>query len=215
MHRVRLPLLGLAGLLVLLLGLPAATPAAPIAHQGLIFSDELGGFDLVAVSGSGTLDDPITVVERVTGNRAITLTIRNFGRDFGNRIGSQHVAAFAMKKVVINDTGHVWRNYQMELREVTTRHSPYGDGLSFGQNSYIGLHYTKSSFPKIQRFDEPEDTLGFSGIEVAPGEEAEFSFIVSDMSPVSVFYLLQLPLQPLSQNGPVTERPREWASTVP
>lgn len=215
MRRVRLPLLGPAALLVMLLGLPAATPAAPISHQGLIFSDELGGFDLVSVSGSGSLDDPITVVERVTGNRAITLTIRNFGRDFGNRIGSQHVAAFAMRKVVINDTGHVWRNYQMELREVTTRHSPYGDGLSFGQNSYIGLHYTKSSFPKIQRFDEPEDTLGFSGMEVAPGEQAEFSFIISDMSPVSVFYLLQLPLQPLSQNSPISDQQMEWASTVP
>lgn len=215
MRRVRLPLLGPAALLFMLLGLPAAVSAAPITHQGLIFSDELGGFDLVGVSGSGTLEDPITVVERVTGDRAITLTIRNFGRDFGNRIGSQHVSAFAMRKVVINDTSHVWRNYQMELREVTTRHSPYGDGLSFGQNSYIGLHYTKSSFPKIQRFDEPEDTLGFSGMEVAPGEQAEFSFIISDMSPVSVFYLLQVPLQPLSQNDAIKGRQLEWASTVP
>jgi hypothetical protein len=215
MRRVRLPLLGPAALLILLLGLPAAAFAAPITHQGLVFSDELGGFDLVEVSGSGTLEDPITVVERVTGNQSITLTIRNFGRDFGNRIGSQHVSAFAMKKIVINDTGHVWRNYQMELREVTTRHSPYGDGLSFGQNSYIGQHYTKSSFPKIQRFDEPEDTLGFSGMDVAPGERAEFSFIISDMSPVSVFYLLQVPLQPLSRLEPEAGPEADWASSAP
>ena len=215
MRRVRLPLLGPAALLILLLGPPAAVSAAPITHQGLVFSDELGGFELVDVSGSGTLDDPITVVERVTGDRAITLTVRNFGRDFGNRIGSQHVAAFAMRKIVINDSSHIWRNYQMELREVTTRHSPYGDGLSFGQNSYIGLHYTKSNFPKVQRFDEPEDTLGFSGMEVTPGERAEFSFIVSDMSPVSVFYILQVPLQPLSDNGPATAPGVEWASSVP
>jgi len=215
MCRFRLPLLGLAAFLMPLLGGPAAPSAAPISHQGLVFSDELGGFDLVEVSGTGTLEDPITVVERVTGDRPITLTIRNFSRDFGNRIGSQHVAAFAMRKIVINASGHVWRNYQMELREVTTRHSPYGDGLSFGQNSYIGSHYTKSSFPKSQRFDEPEDTLGFSGMEVAPGEQAEFSFIVSDMSPVSVFYLLQIPLQPLSQNEPATAAKTEWASSAP
>jgi len=215
MCRIRLPFLAPAALLLLLLGVPAAVFAAPISHQGLVFSDELGGFDLVEVSGSGTLEDPITVVERVTGDRAITLTIRNFGRDFGNRIGSQHVAAFAMRKIVINDSGHVWRNYQMELREVTTRHSPYGDGLSFGQNSYIGLHYTKSSFPGIQRFDEPEDTLGFSGMEVAPGERAEFSFIISDMSPVSVFYLLQVPLQPLSRNDREDGMGVDWASTAP
>ena len=211
----RLSILGLAALLILLPGLPAVTVAAQITHQGLIFSDELGGFDLVDVSGSGTLDDPITVVERVTGDRAITLTIRNFGRDFGNRIGSQHASAFAMKKIVINDSGHVWRNYQMELREVTTRHSPYGDGLSFGQNSYIGLHYTKSSFPRIQRFDEPEDTLGFSGMEVHRSERAEFSFIISDMSPVSVFYLIQVPLQPLSQGQPTDRPSSEWAWFTP
>lgn len=214
MRRCRL-VLGLAALAGQLLGVPAMSVAAPISHQGLVFSDELGGFDLVSVSGTGTLEDPITVVERVTGDRAIMLTIRNFGRDFGNRIGSQHVAAFAMRKIVINQTDRVWRNYQMELREVTTRHSPYGDGLSFGQNSYIGTHYTKSNFTNVQRFDEPEDTLGFSGAEIAPGGQAEFNFIISDMSPVSVFYLVQIPLQPLSQIDPAAATPIEWASSIP
>jgi hypothetical protein len=204
---------GPAALLLLLLALPATGLAAPISHGGLVFSDELGGFNLVSVSGTGTLDDPIVVVEEITGDRAVALTIRNFGRDFGNRIGSQHVAAFAMKKIVINKSNRVWKNYQMELREVTTRHSPYGDGLSFGQNSFIGSNYTRSSFANIQRFDEPEDTLGFSGGDVAPGQQAEFSFIVSDMSPVSVFYLMQLPLQPLSDA--IQTPDSEWASIIP
>jgi len=210
MRRARL-IKGLAALVTLMLGGPALCCAAPISHGGLIFSDELGGFTLVSVSGTGTLDDPLTVVEEVTGDRAIALTIRNFGRDFGNRIGSQHVAAFAMKKIVINKTNRVWRNYQMELREVTTRHSPYGDGLSFGQNSYIGTNYTSSTFASLQRFDEPEDTLGFSGTEIPPGGKAEFRFIVSDMSPVSVFYVMQLPLQPLSLQDAAA--PSQWALT--
>lgn len=213
MRRFSLAIEGPAALLLSLLALPATGMAAPISHGGLIFSDELGGFNLVSVSGTGTLDDPIVVVEEITGDRAVALTIRNFGRDFGNRIGSQHVAAFAMKKVVINKSDRVWKNYQMELREVTTRHSPYGDGLSFGQNSFIGSNYTRSSFANIQRFDEPEDTLGFSGGDVAPGQQAEFSFIVSDMSPVSVFYLMQLPLQPLSDAMPAPES--EWALAIP
>ncbi|WP_374652813.1 hypothetical protein [Dongia sp.] len=204
--------MGLAVLANLLLAVPATVAAAPISHGGLIFSDELGGFNLISVSGTGTLEDPIVVVEEITGDRAVALTIRNFGRDFGNRIGSQHVSAFAMKKIVVNKSNHVWRNYQMELREVTTRHSPYGDGLSFGQNSFIGTNYTRSNFSNIQRFDEPEDTLGFSGAEVAPGEQAEFSFIVSDMSPVSVFYLMQLPLQPLSRTEPTYDA--AWASAI-
>ena len=205
--------LGLAALAISLPGVPAVCHAAPISHAGLVFSDELGGFNLVSVSGSGTLDDPFVVVEEVTGDRAIALTIRNFGRDFGNRIGSQHVSAFAMKKIVINKSGRDWRNYQMELREVTTRHSPYSDGLSFGQNSFIGTSYTRSNFTDLQRFDEPEDTRGFSGSTVAPGETAEFSFIISDMSPVSVFYLMQLPLQPLSRDLPPSDA--EWALNEP
>lgn len=205
--------MGPAVFVLLLLGIPATIAAAPIAHGGLIFSDEMGGFRLISVSGTGTLEDPIVVVEEITGDRAVALTIRNFGRDFGNLIGSQHIAAFAMKKIVINKSQRVWRNYQMELREVTTRHSPYGDGLSFGQNSFIGTNYTRSSFSNVQRLDEPEDTLGFSGGDVAPGERAEFSFIVSDMSPVSVFYLMQLPLQPLSNVAPTGDA--EWASAVP
>ncbi len=201
---------GLATQVGLLIALPATLLAAPIAHAGLVFSDELGGFNLVSVSGQGTLEDPFVVTEEVSGDREIILTIRNFSRDFGNRIGSQHVSAFAMKKVVINKSNRVWRNYEMELREVTTRHSPYGDGLSFGQNSFIGSTYVESDFPRVQRFDEPEDTLGFSGADITPGSKAEFRFIISDMSPVSVFYLMQVPLQPLSSN-PTNDSP-QWAA---
>lgn len=181
----------------------APVAAAPISHAGLIFSDEMGGFRLLSVTGIGTLDDPIVVTEEIFGSHEAVLIIKNFSRDFGNRIGSHHVAAFAMAKVVVNRTDKVWQNFQMELREVPTRHSPYEDGLSFGQNSEISEIYTGSSFPKSQRFDEPEDTLGFSGAEVPPGGTATFRFIISDMSPTAKFYLYQEPLQPLSQLAPI------------
>lgn len=196
-------------------GLPAAAAAAPVEHQGLLFSDELGGFTLLGVTGKGTIEDPIVVVEDVTGDRAITLVIRNFSRDFGNRVGTVHEAAMAMKKIVINHSDRVWTNYQMELREVTTRHSPYSDGLSFGQNSAIGTDYVLSNFPDLQRFDEPEDTLGFSGAQVPPGGRAEFRFIVSDMSPVWQFFIVQVPLQPLSELKPGRAGARELAEALP
>ncbi len=78
---------------------------------------------------------------------------------------------------------------RMELREVTTRHSPYGDGLSFGQNSSIGLNYTNSNFPGIQRFSTSlKITLGFSGIEETIRGARRIQFHHHDMSPVSVFY---------------------------
>ncbi|MFN6953130.1 MAG: hypothetical protein ACK4NE_11165, partial [Albidovulum sp.] len=91
---------------------------------------------------------------------------------------------------------------QMELREVTTRRSNYGDGLSFGQNSTLAETYAWSTFPRIQRTDEPEDSLGFSGATVGPGETAEFRFIITDMSPVWQFFLVQIPMQPLSRLEP-------------
>lgn len=178
---------------------PAA--AVEITHNGLSFSDEGGGFTLMSVSGSGSLDDPFVVVEEVVGPREAVLTIRGL-KEVGNRIGSHHIAGIAMTKIVINRSEDTWQNYQLELREVPTRHSPYEDGLSFAQNTVIAGAFTASSFPSLQRLDEPQDTLGFSGKAVAPGETANFNFLVTDMSPIGRFYLYQQPLQPVSDATP-------------
>jgi len=175
--------------------------AVEITHNGLTFSDEIGGFTLKGVTGSGTLDDPFVVVEEVTGPREAVLTISGL-KEVGNRIGSHHIAGVAMTKIVINRSDDIWQNYQLELREVPTRHSPYEDGLSFAQNTVIAGAFTASSFPTMQRLDEPQDTLGFSGKSVAPGETAEFSFLITDMSPICKFYLYQQPLQPVSDAAP-------------
>lgn len=177
--------------------------AVEITHNGLSFSDEGGGFTLKGVTGSGRLDDPFVVLEEVTGPRNAILTIRGL-KDVGNRIGSHHIAGVAVTKIVVNATDDTWQNYQMELREVPTRHSPYEDGLSFAQNTVIAGAFTASTFPNLQRFDEPQDTLGFSGGTVAPGESAQFTFLITDMSPVSKFYLFQEPLQPVSDNAPLS-----------
>jgi hypothetical protein len=186
-----------------------AAESDPIKQEGLVFSDELGGFRLLSVTGTGSIADPFVIVEEIAGDRAVALLITGLTRDFGNRVGTQHVVSFAMRKIVVNRSDRVWRHYQMELREVPTRRSPYEDGLSFGQNSELGLAYVASNFPDRQRFDEPEDTLGFGGATILPGERAEFSFIVSDMSPIFKIYLFQIPLQPLSWNEP--ENPSDLA----
>lgn len=179
----------------------AVASATEITREGLSFSDEAGGFTLNSVTGSGRLDDPFVVVEEFNGEHQAVLTIRGL-KEVGNRIGSHHIAGIAVTKIVVNRTKDVWQNYQMELREVPTRHSPYEDGLSFAQNTVIAGAFTASSFPHLQRYDEPQDTLGFSGRSVAPGEQAEFSFLITDMSPVSKFYLFQEPLQPVSRTVP-------------
>jgi hypothetical protein len=145
------------------------------------------------------------IVEEVVGPRQAILVIRGLKR-VGNRIGSHHIAGIAVTKIVINRSEDVWQNYQMELREVPTRHSPYEDGLSFAQNTVIAGAFTASTFPDLQRFDEPQDTLGFSGSTVKPGDSAQFSFLITDMSPIEKFYLYQEPLQPVSYLTPA-ERP--------
>lgn len=209
MRRVVFALLGLCG--SLLCG-PAA--AVEITQDGLSFSDEEGGFTLLSVTGSGRLDDPYVVTEEVTGPRNAILTIRGL-KNVGNRIGSHHISGIAVTKIVINGSKDVWQNYQMELREVPTRHSPYEDGLSFAQNTVIAGAFTASSFPNLQRYDEPQDTLGFSGKSVAPGETAEFTFLITDMSPISKFYLFQEPLQPVSDAAPQPGEIQQGAVPVP
>lgn len=188
----------LAASLSLALAWAGPVPANEITHEGLTFSDEGGGFTLKSVTGRGSLDDPYVVVEEVVGPREAVLVIRGLKR-VGNRIGTHHIAGIAVNKVVVNRSADVWQNYQMELREVSTRHSPYEDGLSFAQNTVIAGAFTASSFPDLQRYDEPQDTLGFSGSTVKPGESAQFSFLITDMSPVEKFYLYQQPLQPVSE----------------
>lgn len=184
------------------LSLPAGTAAwaVELQDQGLDFSDERGGFRILSVTGTGSAVDPITVTEEVTGPNDPILIIRGFSAAFGNRIASFHTAAFAMKKVVINRTGKTWRSYRVELREVETRHSDYSDGLSFGQNASIAKDFTTSSvFPGVERVYEPEDSITYSGGTVPPGGTVTLQFVVSDMSPIHQFYLLQEPAEPISQ----------------
>jgi hypothetical protein len=193
----------LAAFLVCGLFWAGTVAATEITQEGLTFSDEGGGdegsgFTLLSVSGRGSLEDPYVVVEDVTGPREAILTIRGLKR-VGNRIGTHHIAGIAVTKIVFNRSGDVWQNYQLELREIETRHSPYEDGLSFAQNTVLSSAFTASSFPNLQRYDEPQDTLGFSGKAVPPGESAQFTFLITDMSPVERFYLFQEPLQPVSQ----------------
>jgi hypothetical protein len=176
----------------------AGVAAEPITVEGITFSDELGNFRLVSVTGTGTGADPFVVKEEITGPGDPVLVIRGFTRDFGNRVGTQHTAAFAMVKVVVNKSDRDWQGFQVELREIENRASTYEDGLSFGQASVLADNYVDSSLPRSQRLDEPEDSLGFGGSSIIPGAEARFHFVVSDMSPLYRFYLVQRPQKPLS-----------------
>ncbi len=187
---VRLPLLACA-LAATAYGGDAA--AVSLSSSGITFSDELGGFDILGVSGTGTAQDPFVVVEEITGPQEPVLVIRGLSALFGNRIGSHHLTGFALKKIVVNKTDDVWNQFEMELRETLAHQSPYGDGLSFGQASMVGHPFTSGTFATNDETDEPYDSVAFRGGTVRPGETVSFNLIVTDTSPVSPFMLLQQP----------------------
>jgi len=179
---------------LLVLGLDGdAAVAASLTSSGITFSDELGGFRIVSVAGSGSLDDPFVVVEEITGPQEAVLLISGFSPVFGNRVGTHHLTGFALKKIVINRTAEVWNLFEMELRETLEHQSPYGDGLSFGQASAVGRPFTSSGFGINRETEEPYDSVVFRDGTVRPGESVSFSLIVTDTSPISPFLLLQQP----------------------
>src|SRR5215467_16246156 len=79
-----------------------AAVAAPISAGGLTFSDELGGFSILGVSGSGSLADPFVVVEELHSADEAVLVIRGLTANFGNKIVTQHLTGFAIAKIVVN-----------------------------------------------------------------------------------------------------------------
>jgi len=177
--------------LVLFAGPAGLAQAKSLTVRGLSFSDELGGFTLDQASGSGAPEDPFVIVETVTGPQHPVLVIRGLSGAFGNLIGSQHAAGFAMRKIVINRTDHRWQRYELELREDLDQQSDYGDGLSFAQGASQGRAERSDVFAQVQDIDEPFDAIVFSDGAVPIGGQAEFDFVITDSSPVDVFYLLQ------------------------
>ncbi len=182
-------------------GAPPAA-AGTIILEGIAFSDELGGFVLVEGFGSGSLDDPFVLVEEITGDRPAIMTIRGLSPAFGNRVGSHHAAGFALTKVVRNGTDQSWSAYNLELREIITAHSPYEDGLSFGQASEAGRPFTSDRYSAVTEHDEPYDGVSFSGGLVRPGETAVFSFVVTDALPKPLIFLLQKRAAPIAGVAP-------------
>jgi len=178
---------------VLWLALGGVAAANPISVGGLTFSDELGGFSILAASGSGTLRDPFVVVEELYGLQDAVLVIRGLEPSFGNRIGTQHLTGFALTKIVINRTGDDWNLFQVELRKQLDTPSPYGDGLSFGQGSSIGRPFASDTFAANDVTDEPYDAIVFRNGTVRVGERASLRFVITDTAPVSPFFLLQEP----------------------
>ena len=186
--------------------MPSTLWAADWTAGNLVFSDELGGFNLLSVSGTGTITDPIVVVEEMTDIGRAALIIRG-SKDPQHRVIPITGRAFAIIKIVINRSRRVWAGFDLELREVLDTPSPHHDGLSFDQSgSFGGNPFRSDSFTISHRVAEPYDWVRFRSGSVDPGAAVRFNFYITDPTPVPEFYLLQEPRLLIARDRPSTER---------
>ncbi len=177
----------------------AGLAAQPMTVNGITFSDEYGGFTIAAVSGSGSTDDPFIIVEEITGPTSVVLIIMGIGPEFGNKVGTLHPVGFALRKIVRNKTPYIWNFMEFELQQVLGVSSDYLDGLSFGPGSVSGRPFTSNRFNDSLDRAEPIDMVTFSGGAIRPGQSAVFDVIITDTTPIPVFYLVQQPNRPMAR----------------
>lgn len=164
------------------------------------FSDELGGFRIRAVGGTGTLENPIVIEEELYSASPVTLTIRaeraisNPDPDAGNLATS----ALYLRLLTLNASGQAWIEFEFELQEILNHSSVFSDGLSFDQRRENDERIVSSRFAHYSRDFEPYDRLRFSEGKVDPRETASFEFALTDYTPRWEFFLVQDPRIPSS-----------------
>ena len=176
--------------------------AQPMTSAGITFSDAGGGFTIIAVSGSGSTEDPFIVVEEITGPSAAVLIIEGLTPAFGNRVGTLHPTGLALSKVLHNRTPFIWSFVDFELQQQFGVSSDYLDGLSFGQGAEAGRPFTSTRFDEFNELFEPLDSITFHGGTLRPGESSVFNFVITDTTPIARFYLVQRPSRPIARALP-------------
>lgn len=163
------------------------------------FSDELGGFRITGVSGTGAKDDPFVIEEELESASPVTLTMRTIRpiRPFDSS-GLYANGIMFMRIEALNNSGQAWIEFEFELQELQGEPSVFGDGLSFDQRRTDNVNISSSSFVKYSRDFEPYDRLRYLDGKVDPAEVADFDFLVTDYTPRWRFYLVQDPRIPSS-----------------
>ncbi len=173
----------------------AAASAATFGSGPYVFSDELGGFRLKSVSGSGSTVDPIVLVEEFFGIGPAILTVRRVPSRLrvGPR-GRENFPSFInVEKIVVNRSRRGWVGFDLELEEVRGEPSTHRDGLSFDQISQQTGRLASNRFAIGERTFDPGDRLLFFDGGVDPGDSVRFSLLITDTSPHGTFYLIQRP----------------------
>ena len=116
------------------------------------FSDELGGFTITGVSGTGTKDDPIVITEELNSASPVTLVIRATDRSCtrSRSAAMRRPASPHMRFVTLNNSGLAWVEFEFELQEIKDVPSMFGDGLSFDQRRTESRRYRVGQLRRFQ-----------------------------------------------------------------
>jgi hypothetical protein len=185
-----------------------AAIAASLTLNGLTFSDELGGVRLLEARGSGSRDDPIVLVEEITGADSGTLIIRNHRGRPQRSPGVGGYLLLSVVKIVTNRGPWRWSGFELELRTAPGSPSVYTDGLSFDQPQALRRPASADRFPHSVQEDEPFDLIRFDGGSVDPSARVQLRFDIVDVNAAGVFYLIQRPIVLMVQR----HRPRPETS---
>lgn len=163
------------------------------------FSDELGGFRIISASGSGSREDPITIVQEMFSATPVTIVIRTElpirPYDWSGRYANGFMH---MRLVMVNNSGHPWVEFELELQERLGVASVFGDGLSFDQRKTHTDNIYSDSFRAYDRDFEPYDRLLFRQGKVDVNATASVGFFVTDFTPRWEFFLRADPRIPFS-----------------
>jgi hypothetical protein len=164
------------------------------------FSDELGGFRITDISGSGSTADPIVVKEELSSASAVTLVVRAARplRPYGDGGNAFANGFLHLRLVAHNGSGQGWLEFEFELEEELGSPSVFGDGLSFNQRKLTDEGLLCDRFADYHRDYAPYDRLLFREGHVDPKGFVTFGFFISDFTPDPIFYIRQDPRIPFS-----------------
>jgi hypothetical protein len=166
---------------------------------GMSFSDRPGGTRLLAASGTGTRDDPIVLVEEISGPGPAVLEIHNGRTGHLDVSPATGFLRLSLVKIIANRGPWRWSGFDLELMAGPDHPSVYADGLSFDQPHTVPRRARADRFLQTVREDEPFDRIRFDGGQVDPGQYLRLDFDLVDVNGTAVFYLVQRPITLIAQ----------------
>jgi hypothetical protein len=180
--------------LVLICVASGAPAAETWTAGGLTFSDEPGGARLLGASGTGAPDDPIVLIEEITGPGPAVLEVRNGRTGHLNVSPAIGFLSLSVVKIIANRGPWRWAGFDLELMTGPDQPSVYTDGLSFDQPRTFQRIAKADRFRQTVQEDEPFDRIRFDGGQVDPAEYLRLDFDILDANGTAVFYLVQRPI---------------------